>query len=115
MLYRLLRRYAAYLLRLAYQSIACNALHSAEERMCRWLLMTQDRAGGAELPLTHEFLAEMLGVRRPTVTLIAGTLQRAGLIDARRGMIRVADRQELESASCECYRLVRNLYGRVMQ
>ena len=77
---KLLRRYAAYSLRYASQTIACNLLHSAQQRMCRWLLMCRDRVEKEEFVLTHEFLAEMLGVRRQTVTVIAGTLQTAGLI-----------------------------------
>lgn len=112
---RLVRRYAAYTLRSANQTVACNLLHSVEERMCRWLLTTHDRAGADEFPLTHEFLAEMLGVRRQTVTVIAGMLQEAGLIHYRRGVLRILDRERLEEASCECYQVVRDLYDRIVQ
>ena len=100
---RLLRRYAAYSLRNAKQSVACNALHSVQERMCRWLLMTQDRVGKDEFRLTHELLAAMLGVRRQSVSIVAGRLQKAGLIQYTRGAVNVVNRAELEDASCECY------------
>jgi CRP-like cAMP-binding protein len=112
---RLLRRYAAYSLRYAKQSVACNALHSVEERLCRWLLMTQDRAGKDEFRLTHELLAAMLGVRRQSVSVVAGTLQKAGLIAYRHGVMRVVDREGLEAASCECYGVTETLYDRIMK
>jgi CRP-like cAMP-binding protein len=111
----ILRRYIAFSLRSAYQAVACNALHSAEERMCRWLLTTQDRVGKGEFLLTQEFLAEMLGVRRQTVQVVAGTLQTAGLITYRRGLVRVVDREGLEAASCECYGITTALYDRIVQ
>jgi CRP-like cAMP-binding protein len=111
----ILRRYIAFSLRSAYQAVACNALHSAEERMSRWLLTTQDRVGQAEFLLTQEFLAQMLGVRRQTIQVVAGTLQTAGLITYRRGLIRVIDREGLEAASCECYAITKALYDRIMQ
>jgi CRP-like cAMP-binding protein len=111
---RLLRRYTLYRLRCANQAGACNSLHSVEERMSRWLLMAHDRAGKDEFLLTHEFLAELLGVRRQTVSIIAGTLQRAGFISYRRGVLRVMDREGLEAASCECYEAMKHLYDRIM-
>jgi CRP-like cAMP-binding protein len=111
----LLRRYIAFSLRSAYQAVACNALHATEERMSRWLLTTQDRVGQREFSLTQEFLAEMLGVRRQTVQLVAGTLQTAGLITYRRGLIRVIDQEGLEAASCECYGITKALYDRIVQ
>ena len=111
----ILRRYIAFSLRSAYQAVACNALHSAEERMARWLLTTQDRVAQAEFLLTQEFLAQMLGVRRQTIQLIAGTLQTAGLITYRRGLIRVLDREALEAAGCECYGVTKTLYDRIVQ
>jgi len=89
------------------QQVACNSLHSVEERCSRWLLLTHDRVGSDEFPLTHEFLAEMLGVRRASVTVVAGVLQKAGFIRLRRGRIAVVDREGLEEASCECYRITR--------
>jgi CRP-like cAMP-binding protein len=97
------------------QTTACNALHPAEQRCCRWLLMTRDRVGSDELKLTHEFLAVMLGVRRPTVTLIAGALQKAGLItNGHRGVINIADHRRLEAASCECYATVKANFARLL-
>jgi CRP-like cAMP-binding protein len=111
----LLRRYAAFSLRYAKQSVACNAVHSVEERMCRWLLMTQDRVGKDEFWLTHELLAAMLGVRRQSVSVVAGTLQKAGFIAYRHGVIRVVDREGLEAASCECYGVTETLYDRIMK
>jgi CRP-like cAMP-binding protein len=112
---RLLRRYTLYRLRCANQTGACNTLHSVEERMSRWLLMAHDRAGKDEFLLTHEFLAELLGVRRQTVSIIAGTLQRAGFITYRRGVLRVLDREGLEAASCECYEVIKQLYDRIVR
>jgi CRP-like cAMP-binding protein len=111
----LLRRYIAFSLRSAYQAVACNALHATEERMSRWLLTTQDRVGQREFSLTQEFLAEMLGVRRQTVQLVAGTLQTAGLITYRWGLIQVIDREGLEAASCECYGITKALYDRIVR
>ena len=111
---RLLRRYAAYRLSQAGQTIACNAVHSVEERICRWLLMAHDRAGCDDFLLTHEFLAEMLGIRRQSVTVGAGSSS-AGLITYRRGIIHVDDRPGLESASCECYAVLRSLYERLVR
>ena len=85
------------------QSTACNAVHSVEQRLARWLLLAHDRVGRDDFPLTQEFVAMMLGASRPTVTLVAGTLQRAGLITYHRGHLTILDRQQLEAASCECY------------
>jgi CRP-like cAMP-binding protein len=112
---RLLRRFIAFSLRYAYQTVVCNSQHSVEERMCRWLLMTQDRVGLDEFVLTQEFLAEMLGVRRQTVTVFAGTLQRAGFINYRRGTMRIVNREGLEEASCECYEITKAFYDRIMK
>ncbi len=112
---RLLRRYAAFSLRYANQSVACNALHSVEERMCRWLLMTQDRVEKDEFWLTHELLAAMLGVRRQSVSVVAGTLQKAGFIAYQHGVMRVLDRDGLEGASCECYGVTETLYDSIMK
>jgi CRP-like cAMP-binding protein len=92
------------------QLAACNRLHESEERLARWLLMVQDRIGGDIIPLTQEFLASMLGARRSTVTLAAGSLQRSGFIEYQRGHIRIVNRQLLEGAACECYRVVAGLY-----
>lgn len=89
------------------QTAACNALHDVEERLAKWLLMCRDRADGDTLPLTQEFLATMLAVRRTTVTLIAGTLHDAGSIEYKRGKITILNRNLLEKASCECYEVLR--------
>jgi CRP-like cAMP-binding protein len=102
--------YSETLLSQVQQTVACNALHSTEERMCRWLLMMHDRAEGEALPYTHEFLSHMLGANRKSVTLAAQSLQTAGLISYQRGKIRVADRAGLEHASCECYAIVRERF-----
>lgn len=99
----LLGRYAQALLGFVMQSTACNAVHSVEQRLARWLLMAQDRVERNEFPLTQEFVAMMLGATRPTVTVVAGTLQRADLITYHRGRITIVDREGLEEASCECY------------
>jgi CRP-like cAMP-binding protein len=113
-LYNCVVRYNQALTTQIMQSTACNGLHSAEQRCCRWLLMTHDRAGADEFRLTHEFLATMLGVRRPTVTLVANALQNAGLIQYRRGSVKIVDRARLEAASCECYATVRNQMRRLL-
>jgi len=88
------------------QHAVCNRLHRVVERCARWLLQTQDRVGRADFPLTQEFLAVMLGVRRTSVTEVAGQLQQQGLIRYQRGIIHVLDRLGLEAASCECYGLI---------
>jgi hypothetical protein len=90
------------------QSAACNRLHVTEERCARWLLMSQDRVGRDEFDLTQTFLAQMLGVRRPAVTVAIGILEKAGLIAHRRARIRIVNRPRLEAAACECYRLIRD-------
>jgi CRP-like cAMP-binding protein len=101
--YNLLTRYGQALVGFIMQSTACNAVHSVEQRLSRWLLMAHDRVGRDEFPLTQEFAAMMLGTSRPTVTVVAGTLQKAGLIKYHRGHVTVVDRENLEAASCECY------------
>jgi CRP-like cAMP-binding protein len=92
------------------QLAACNRLHEAEERLARWLLMVRDRVDSESYYLTQEFLANMLGARRTTVTAAAGALQRKGLIKYSRGRIRIIDPEGLEKAACECYKTVSNLY-----
>jgi CRP-like cAMP-binding protein len=89
------------------QLAACNKLHNAEERLARWLLMARDREGHDPMPMTQEFLALMLGTRRTTVTLVAGQLQRAGLIEYTRGKVTILDRGRLEAAACDCYRITK--------
>jgi CRP-like cAMP-binding protein len=92
------------------QAAACNRLHSNEERLSRWLLMSHDRVGTDEFRITHDFLAQMLGSRRSTVTLSAGLLQAAGLIRYHRGRVTILDRDGLEEVSCECYGVIRALF-----
>jgi len=96
------------------QSVLCNRLHPVGARLARWLLTSADRMESETLQLTQEFLAQMLGSRRSTVTVAAGDLQRAGWIDYTRGRIRIANRKGLESAACECYRIVRATYDRLL-
>jgi CRP-like cAMP-binding protein len=97
------------------QSAACNALHPIEARLARWLLHASDRVESDDLPLTQEFLAEMLGVRRTSVTLAARILQRAGMISYRRGHLAITNREALESVSCECYQAVRQNIARILK
>jgi hypothetical protein len=104
---RLLHRYSEFVFETVAQSAACNRLHVIEQRCARWLLMSQDRVGRPSFDLTQEFLAEMLGVRRPGVTVAMGILEKAGLISHGRGNITVVNRPGLEKASCECYRTIR--------
>lgn len=99
--------YSETLLSQVQQTVACNALHSVEERMCRWLLMMHDRAEGESLTYTHEFLSHILGANRKSVTLAAQSMQTAGLISYHRGRMQVVDRLSLEKASCECYEIVK--------
>ena len=108
-LHRMVLKHVQYTTLILGQLAACNSLHSVEERLARWLLMVADRIEDLEIPTTQEFLASMLGTRRSTVTLTAGILQRAGLIDYRRGQIRILDRESLESSACECYSVTRTL------
>jgi len=111
---QILGRYVQALFTLVAQSSACNRKHSTEQRCARWLLMTHDRVGADEFPLTHEFLSHMLGVRRASVTLAMQILKRAGVIDYARGIVTVLDRAGLEEAACECYRIVRDEYDRLL-
>jgi CRP-like cAMP-binding protein len=113
-LFPLLLRYAQALQEQTAQSVACNRRHGIDERCARWLLMTHDRVGHEQFPLTQEFLAFMLGVRRASVTVAAGMLQQAGLIRYSRGRITVRDRAGLEAASCECYAVVKRKYGQLL-
>jgi CRP-like cAMP-binding protein len=108
---RIFLRYAMALFNQVAQSVACNRLHTLEQRCARWLLITHDRVEGDEFKLTQEFLSYMLGVHRPAVTLAAGILQEAGYIRYSRGNITVTDRQGLEGASCSCYQATRDNYA----
>jgi len=110
----LVRRYEQALFSQIAQAAACNRLHSNEERLSRWLLLSHDRVGRDEFAITQEFLGQMLGSRRATVTLSAGILQRAGLIRYRRGRLTIVDREGLEAASCECYRTINDALDRVV-
>jgi CRP-like cAMP-binding protein len=108
-----LNRYTQALITLVSQTSACNRRHTVEQRCARWLLLTLDRVTGDSFELTQKFLSLMLGVRRATVTVAAGTLQKAGLIRQERGVITVLDRGGLEAAACECYAIVRNEFARL--
>jgi CRP-like cAMP-binding protein len=110
----IVHRYIQFVMDIKSQSIACNRLHTLPERCARWLLMTRDRVGKDDFFLTQEFLAYMLGVQRPGVSIAAGALQQAGFIAYSRGHIRILDREGLESASCECYRALVDNYERLM-
>ncbi len=90
------------------QTAACNRLHEIEQRLARWLLMAEDSAGTSNLRITHDFLATMLGTDRPSVTLAAGLLQKAGLIEYGRGSVRITNRPQLETFTCECYAVIRD-------
>jgi CRP-like cAMP-binding protein len=111
---RLLERYTLAMIGLMGQTVACNRLHTIERRCARWLLMTQDRIDASEVPLTQEFLAYMLGVRRQSVTEAAGRLQHRGLIRYRRGTITITDRPGLIRAACECYRVINAEFERLL-
>ncbi|HXS27588.1 MAG TPA: Crp/Fnr family transcriptional regulator [Steroidobacteraceae bacterium] len=112
---RLMHRYAAYAIRAAQQTAACNTLHTLRQRACRWLLMVQDRAASSQFELPQSKLADLLGVRRQSVSEVATELRRAGLIEYRRGIITIANRRKLESAACcECYGQVNAFYERMM-
>ena len=110
----LLLRYNEALQAQVMQTAACNGRHNLEQRLARWLLMAADRSDGDELPLTQEFMAMMLGVHRPSITITAGILQRAGLIQYSGGRISVLDRPSLEAAACECYGAVRRRYAALL-
>ena len=108
-----LLRYTQALLTQVSQSAACNRVHPVAERCARWLLSTHDSVDGQSFELKQEFLAEMLGVRRPRVSIAAGILQRAGLIRYSRGRVQVIDRAGLERAACECYGVISREYARL--
>ncbi len=110
----LLLRYTQALITQISQTAVCNRLHTVEQRLCRWLLLTHDRVESAELLLTQEFIANMLGGRRESVTKAAGHLQAAGLIRYVRGHITILDRQGLEATSCECYQVVKTEFDRLL-
>lgn len=111
---RLLMRYIQAMISQAGQTGVCNRHHSLEQQMCRWILLCLDRLPSNELAMTHELIAHMLGVRRESVTQIAGNLQRRGLIRCRRGHLVVVDRPGLEARACECYEVVKREYDRLL-
>jgi CRP-like cAMP-binding protein len=110
-----LMRHEQFVMAQAQQSAACNAAHAVEARISRWLLRCRDLAGSDDIALTQEFLAEMMGVRRTSVSLVANTLQQAGLIKYRRGHIRILDVEGLQEAACECYETVRTHADRLLK
>jgi len=103
----MLGRYAAIRGMQVAQTAACNRLHNIEQRLARWLLMTQDRVDSGSLPITHDFLATMLGTDRATVSLAAGVMQRKELIEYTRGAVEIVNRKKLEDSACECYGVIR--------
>ncbi len=113
--FSLMTRFSDALTGFIMQSAACNAMHSVEQRLARWLLHAHDRMGRDQFQLTHEVAAMMLGASRPTVTIVAGTLQAAGLITYHRGQITIVDRQGLQAASCECYDTVTEMLRMVVE
>jgi CRP-like cAMP-binding protein len=112
-LHDLLGRYTQVVIAQMMQTTACNALHQVQQRCARWLLMTHDRMHEQDFNLSHEFLAVMLGVQRPTVSVVAGTLQEAGLIGYKHGRVTVRNRRGLETAACECYPIIRAHFDRL--
>jgi CRP-like cAMP-binding protein len=113
-LFDLLLRYILALIAQTGQTAVCNRHHSLDQQLCRWFLMAQDRQQSSELSLTQELVSSLLGVRREGVTDVVGNLQRAGLIDHRRGRITLLDRKGLEARACECYQIVNAEYGRLL-
>jgi CRP-like cAMP-binding protein len=107
----MLSRYAAIRGMQVAQTAACNRLHDIEQRLARWLLMTQDRVDSGSLPITHDFLATMLGTDRPTVSLAAGVLQKRKVIEYTRGAVEIVNRKKLEDYACECYGVIRQYDG----
>ena len=111
---RVVFRYLQAYLAQVSQSVACNRLHTTEERFARWLLMNHDRVQGDDIHITQEFLADQLGVHRPSISLIARGFQQLGLIRYNRGVITILDRPGIEEASCECYAAVRRQFERAL-
>ncbi len=113
-LQRLLLQYTQALYTQVSQTAVCNRLHTVEERLARWLLSVQDRLNSNDIPLTQEFISRMLGTRRAGVTVAAGTLSQAGMIRYSRGKITILNRKDLEATSCECYRLLKTEFDRLL-
>ena len=103
-----LQRFSMFLAMQSTQIAACNQLHDVEERLARWLVMSHDRIGGETMPLTQEFLSQMLGIRRSSVSVAAGILQKAGMITYTRGNVTVLDKLKLEEAACDCYKIIQD-------
>lgn len=113
-LFEVMLRYTHFVLLQAAQTVLCNRLHPIAHRAARWLVTTRDQTGSDTFPLTHEFFATMLGAHRPSVTLAAGTLQEAGLIEYRRGQVTILDADRLQEASCECFGVVKRDYDALL-
>jgi CRP-like cAMP-binding protein len=111
---RLLLRYTQALITQISQTAVCNRLHSLEQQLCRWLLLSHDRIKGDEVIMTQELIADMLGVRREGVTVAAGQLQDMGVIRYVRGRIKILEREKLEATVCECYRVVKDEFDRLL-
>ena len=111
---QVLLRYAQALLTQVGQTVVCNMRHTITQRLCRWLLLTLDRVPGDEVRMTHEFLAQMLAVRRPSVTAVAQRMQTAGIIRCGRGYITIVDRLGVEARVCECYGTVEKEFTRLL-
>jgi CRP-like cAMP-binding protein len=112
--FSVLLRYVHFVNAMTAQTAACNRMHAVDARMSRWLLMTHDRVDADDFPMTQDFLAQMLGVARPTVNIAGATLQKAGFIKYARGRVTILDRQGLESASCECYARIQQEFESTM-
>ncbi len=110
----LVKRYVAIAYRTAVQAVLCNSLHAVEQRVCRWLLATHDKSAG-DVTATQDLLAAMLGVKRPTVSLVANSLQKAGLISYHRGSVQIINLAGLEQSACACYRVTKMFYDRLIK
>jgi len=113
MLQATLGRYSVVLAMQISQTAACNRLHDTEQRLARWLLMAQDRVDDGVVPITHDFLATMLGTDRPSVSVAAASLQRKEVIDYTRGTVRILNRKKLEATACECYQIIQQFNGEI--
>jgi CRP-like cAMP-binding protein len=110
---RLIKKYIAVAYRTEIQGAVCNALHPVEQRLCRWLLVAHAKSAG-QFPVTQDYLAALLGVKRPTISLVASSLQKAGLIRYHRGVVRILDLERLEQSACNCFRITRAVYERII-
>jgi CRP-like cAMP-binding protein len=110
----LVKKYVAVAYRTVIQSAVCNALHQVEQRVCRWLLVTHEKTAG-EFPMTQDLLAIRLGVKRPTISLVANSLLKDGLITYHRGAVRILDQERLEQAACDCFKITKAVYERIIE